>query len=328
MTILLSGGSGFLGSHIAEQLSRAKRPVRALVRRSSDTSFLETLDGVELYEASMSDLDGVVKAAQGCTAIVHCAGLVKARSEEEFNRVNVGGTENMLAAARSIKGSLRRFVQVSSVTVGGPSGEQGAPVPTDAPPRPLTPYARSKRAAERACLAVKDELPITILRPAAIYGPRDREILAIFKAVNMRLLPYMGSPQNKLSLIHGADCGAACIAAIDADVPSGSVYALSDGRVHQFADLFDAIESALSKRAWVRFPLPERLVRAVALANEGYARVTDQAVMLTREKCNELFNQWVCDSAPAFADLRWEPAIDIRDGIKETADWYRANGWL
>ncbi len=328
MTILLSGGSGFLGSHIAEQLSRAGRSVRALVRRTSDTAFLETLTGVELVEASMGDRDGVVKAAEGCSAIVHCAGLVKARSEEEFNRVNVGGTENMLAAAQANKDTLRRFVQVSSLTVSGPSDEQGAPVSADSPPRPLTPYARSKRAAERACLASKDELPITILRPAAIYGPRDREILAFFKAVSMRLLPYMGSPQNKLSLIHGADCGAACIAAIDADVPSGSIYALSDGRIHQFADLFDAIEAALGKRAWVRFPLPERLVRTVALASEGYGKLTDKAVMLTREKCNELFNQWVCDSEPSFTELEWRPAIDIRDGIKETADWYRANGWL
>ncbi len=328
MTVLLSGGSGFLGSHIAEQLSRAGRAVRALVRRTSDTSFLEQLDGVELHEASMSDREGIVKAAEGCTAIVHCAGLVKARSEDEFHRVNVGGTENMLAAAQAIQGNLRRFVHVSSITIGGPSNGQGDPVSVDAPPRPLTPYARSKRAAERACLALKDELPVTILRPAAIYGPRDREILAIFKAVNLRLLPYLGSPENKLSMIHGADCGAACIAAIDAEVPSGSLYALSDGKVHRFADLVDAIETALGKRAWVRFPLPERLVRAVALANEGYAKLTDRAVMLTREKCNELFNQWVCDGEPAFAALGWKPSVEVADGIRETADWYRAHGWL
>jgi nucleoside-diphosphate-sugar epimerase len=328
MTILLSGGSGFLGSHIAEQLSRAGHSVRALVRHTSDTSFLQTLDGVELRKASLSEREGVVKAAEGCTGIIHCAGLVKARSEEEFNRVNVGGTENMLAAARSIKDTLRRFVHVSSGTVGGPSDEHGTPVSVDAPARPLTPYARSKRAAERSCLALKDELPITILRPGAIYGPRDREILAIFKTVNLRLLPYMGSPEHKLSMIHGADCGAACIAALDADVPSGSIFSLSDGRVHRFADLFDAIEQALGKRAWVRFPLPERLVRAIALANEGYGKLADKAVMLTREKCNELFNQWVCESEPAFEALGWRPAIDIRDGIQETADWYRANGWL
>jgi len=328
MTVLLSGGSGFLGSHIAEQLSRAGRTVRALVRRTSNTSFLETLAGVELCVASMSDRDAVVKAAEGCSAIIHCAGVVKARSEDEFNRVNVGGTETMLAAAQSIKESLRRFVHVSSGTVTGPSNAQGDPVPVDAPPRPLTPYARSKRAAERACLAFTGELPITILRPPAIYGPRDREILAVFKAVNLRMLPYMGSPRNKLSMIHGADCAAACIAAIDADVPSGSIYSLTDGRVHEFGDLVMAIEEALGTRAWVRFPLPERLVRAVALANEGYGKLTDQAVMLTREKCNELFNQWVWDGEPAFEALGWKPTVDIRDGIKETADWYRAHHWL
>lgn len=328
MTVLLSGGSGFLGSHIAEQLSRAGRPVRALVRKSSDTSFLGKLEGVELCYASMSDREALTEAARGCTAVVHCAGLVKARTEDEFNSVNVGGTEHMLAAARSIGGALQRFVHVSSGTVTGPSDAQGNPVSVDSPPRPLTAYARSKRAAERAVLAQRDELPVTILRPPAIYGPRDREILAIFKAVNLRLLPYMGSPQNKLSLIHGADCGAACIAAIDADVPSGSLFALSDGEVHCFQDLFDAIEEALGKRAWLRVPLPERLVRTVALANEVYGSLADKAVMLTRDKCNELFNQWVCEPGGAFEALGWRPAIAIRAGIKETAQWYRDNGWL
>jgi nucleoside-diphosphate-sugar epimerase len=152
--------------------------------------------------------------------------------------------------------------------------------------------------------------------------------LAIFKAINTRLLPYMGSPQKKVSVIHGADCAAACIGAIDAEVPSGAVYALSDGKVHAWADVFEAIEDGLGKRAWARFPLPEHLVRAVAFANEGYAKLADKAVMLTREKCNELYNQWVCDADPAFEALGWKPTIDIRDGIKETADWYRANGWL
>jgi nucleoside-diphosphate-sugar epimerase len=196
------------------------------------------------------------------------------------------------------------------------------------PPRPLTAYARSKRAAERAVLARKDDLPVTILRPAAIYGPRDREILAFFKAINARLLPYFGSTQNRVSMIHGADAAAGCVAAIDADVPSGSVYFLEDGVVHTMSDLIAAIEDALSKRAWVRFPLPERLVRAVALGSEIYGKITDTAQMLTRDKCNELFHQWVCDGEPARRDLDWRAVIEIRDGIRETAAWYREAGWL
>jgi nucleoside-diphosphate-sugar epimerase len=328
MTVLLTGGSGFLGSHIAEQLSRAGRPVRALVRATSDTRFLSALPGVELVDASLSDRDAIVRAAAGVTAIVHCAGLVKARTEEEFHRVNVGGTESLLAAAAAAGAGLRRFVQVSSLTVAGPSDAAGTPVTVDTPPRPLTAYARSKRAAERAVLDRRQELPVTVIRPPAIYGPRDREILAFFKAVNARLLPYLGSTANRLSIIHGADAAAACIAAIDADVPSGSVYFIDDGTVHTMAELIAAIEDALGKRAWLRFPLPERLVRAVALGSELYGKLTDQAQMLTRDKCNELFHQWVCDGTPARRELGWEPRIEIREGVRTTAAWYREAGWL
>ncbi|MBN2194277.1 MAG: NAD-dependent epimerase/dehydratase family protein [Polyangiaceae bacterium] len=328
MTVLLSGGSGFLGSHIAEQLSLAGRRVRALVRKSSDTRFLATLPGVELVDASMADRDAIVRAAAGVTAIVHCAGLVKARTEEEYYRVNVGGTENMLAAAVAAAPGLRRFVHVSSLTVAGPSDHQGTPVTADTPPRPLTAYGRSKRAAERVVLAKKDELPVTILRPAAIYGPRDREILAFFKAVQARVLPYFGSTQNRMSMVHGADAGAACIAAIEADVASGAVYFIDDGAVHTMAELIEAVEGALGKRAFLRMPLPEFLVRTVAFGSELYGKATDQAQMLTRDKCNELFRQWVCDGAPARRDLGWEPKIEIREGIRRTAAWYREAGWI
>src|SRR5690349_18951818 len=113
MTILITGGSGFLGSHVAEQLSRAGRSVRALVRKSSDTSFLRTLPGVELVEGAVDDRASVLAAAQGVTGIVHAAGLVKAKTPEDFNRVNAGGTENLIAAALENRATLKRFVLVS-----------------------------------------------------------------------------------------------------------------------------------------------------------------------------------------------------------------------
>jgi nucleoside-diphosphate-sugar epimerase len=253
---------------------------------------------------------------------------VKAKDEDEFHRVNVGGTESLLAAGRAAKDTLKRFVLVSSLAAAGPSDEHGTPVTVDTPAHPVTRYGRSKRAAERAALALKDELPIVILRPSAIYGPRDREILAIFKTVQLRLLPFFGSTQNKVSLVYGPDCAAACIAALTADVPSGSTYFVDDGNVYTYERLFAAVERALGKRALLRFPLPRALVETVALANEAYGRAADRAVMLTRDKCNELFSQFVCDSTPTRAALGWKPQVSIEEGVKRTADWYRANGWL
>jgi nucleoside-diphosphate-sugar epimerase len=328
MTVLLTGGSGFLGSHIAEQLCQTGVAVRALVRRTSDTSFLRTLPGVELVDGGLDNAGSLRRAADGVTGIIHSAGLVKARNEAEFMSVNAGGTEKLLEAAGATKSSLRRFVLVSSVTAMGPSNEQGAPVSPDDPPRPVTAYGRSKRAAECAALALRDDLPVTILRPAAIYGPRDREILAFFQAIRWGVLPYMGSVTNKLTMIYGPDAARACIAAVDADVPSGSAYVLDDGEIYTFEDLFRAVEDALGKRAWLRVPLPRRLVEAVARGSELYGKVRNQAVMLTPDKCQELFAQWVTDSGPARAALAWKPQVKVTEGTHLTATWYRQHGWL
>ncbi|MCC6213785.1 MAG: NAD-dependent epimerase/dehydratase family protein [Polyangiaceae bacterium] len=328
MTVLVTGGSGFLGSHIVEQLSRAGRPVRALVRKTSDTRFLRSLPGVELAEGAVEDRDSFVRAAAGVTAIVHSAGLVKARSPEEFDRVNVGGTENALEAARAATSTLRRFVLVSSLAAAGPSDEQGNPVKVGAETAPVTHYGRSKRRGERKALEARAELPITVIRPPTIYGPRDQELLAAFKSVRARVMPYFGSTASRLSMIHGTDCAAACVAAIDADVPSGSVYFVDDGAVHTFADVASGIEGALGVRAWLRFPIPRVVVEAVALGAEQYGKLTDRAVMLTRDKCNELFGQWVCDADPARAELGWSARYSLVDGLRETAEWYRANDWL
>jgi nucleoside-diphosphate-sugar epimerase len=326
MTILLTGGTGFLGSHVAEQLSEAGRKVRALVRKSSDTRFLRTLSNVELVEGAVDDAASMLAAARGVDSIVHAAGLVKARSPDEFLEVNAEGTLNALSAAR--KNAVRRFVYVSSLAAAGPSDADGNPVPATATPRPVTHYGKSKLAAEAHVHAARDELEVIVLRPAAIYGPRDREILAFFKAIKVGVLPYMGSTENKLSMIYGADCARACVAALDATVPSGSSYFLDDGRVYRFADLIANVETAMGTRAWLRFPLPRRVIHVAGLASELYGRATNRAVMLTRDKCNELFAQWVCDSSDAQQKLGWRPSVPFEEGARLTVDWYRGAGWL
>jgi nucleoside-diphosphate-sugar epimerase len=328
MTILVTGGSGFLGSHIVEQLSQSGRSVRALVRRSSDTKFLRTLSNVELFDGAVDDRQSLEKAVAGVEAVVHSAGLVKARSLDEFMRVNAKGTEALLDACLTQQATLKRFVLVSSIAVGGPSDAHGNPVPLDAIPRPVTDYGRSKLAAEQAALAKKDALKITIIRPPAIYGPRDREILAFFKSIKLGVLPLLGSPNSKLSMAYGPDCARACIRAIDVEVPSGSIFAVDDGAVHTMAELIREAEAAVGKRAFLRIPLPRRIVEGAALLSEAYGRATNRAVMLTRDKCNELFDQWVCDSSSTQRELGWAPSMTFSQGVQRTVDWYREAGWL
>src|SRR6185436_17086282 len=182
---------------------------------------------------------------------------------------------------------------------------------------------------ENAAIAAKDEFPVTILRPPTVYGPRDREVLAFFKAVKAGVLPVLGSTSTKISLVYGGDAAAACIRAMGADVPSGSVYFVEDGKTRTFAELIHGVEGAMKKRAWLRVPLPRGLVEAAAVGSEIYGRITNTAVMLTRDKCNELFApNWVCSAALAQSELGWTPKVPFEEGAQITADWYKAAGWL
>jgi 2-alkyl-3-oxoalkanoate reductase len=327
MPILVTGATGFLGSHVAEQLAHSGQECVALVRKSSDTSFLKTLPGVRFAVGSVEDRDSVRRAMEGVDAVIHVAGLVKAKSDTEFRRVNAGGTENVVSAA--VEHGVKRMVLVSSQAVGGPSEKGGAPVRVGQERAPVTTYGRTKLAAERAVLAQKDKLHSVILRPPAIYGPRDNEVLVFFKAVKSGVLPLTNPIDAEYSMIYGPDCAKACILALHAQVPSGSTYYLEDGQPITFGDMIRLVEQALGKRAWMRIPLPAGLVRTAAMASEMYGKFADKAVMLTVDKCNELHaSSWVCDGEPARRDLGFEPQYNFAEGVKHTARWYQQNGWL
>jgi nucleoside-diphosphate-sugar epimerase len=162
-----------------------------------------------------------------------------------------------------------------------------------------------------------------------IYGPRDVEVLVFFRSVRYGVLPYMGSKARGVSAIFAADCAAACIAALDAAVPSGRTYTVDDGRTETFGDLVQHIESALGKRTWLRLPVPRQLLEVAAFGSEAMGRLSNKAVMLTRDKCNELYApHWVCDSVDAQRELGWTPKVPFDRGARITAEWYRKQGLL
>ncbi len=327
MKVLLTGGSGFLGSHVAQLLNDDGHDVRALVRKTSDTRFLRSLPRVELFEGSVEDRPSCLAACEGVDAVIHAAGLVKARSRAEFELTNVVGTQNVLDAAIERQPGVRRFVFVSSLAARAPSPD-GRPLPLDAPAAPVTAYGRSKLAAERLVLAAKDKLHVTVVRPTAIYGPRDKEMLQLFQYAKMRILPSIGAPEGKLTLIFGEDCARGVILAMHAAVPSGRAYDLDDGTVYSRRELSEGLERAIGKKALVSFPIPDFVVKALGKATDVYGRVTNRAVMVTSEKVTELLQQWVGDSSTARAELGFTPTVTWEEGARRTAQWYFANHWL
>jgi nucleoside-diphosphate-sugar epimerase len=328
LRVLVTGASGFLGSHVAEQLAEAGHEVVALVRKSSNRKFLTTLPNVTFTYGAVEDPGAVDAATQGVDAVIHAAGLVKARSPREFDAINVEGTQNLLAAAKKNAPGLKRFVFVSSLAAVGPSLD-GVPVTLDCAPAPVTHYGRSKLRAEQAVLAAKDELPVTVIRPPMIYGPRDNETFAFFQTVSRRVLPYLGDGKNTLSIVYVADAASACVRAIFADVPSGSLYFVEDGKVYVWREMLAELEKVLERRAFLRVPIPLFVLRGAAVASEGYGRIRGKAMMLTRDKINELSApHWVCDSQKTRSELGWAPQVEWTEGARRAADWYRQEGWL
>jgi nucleoside-diphosphate-sugar epimerase len=334
MKVLVTGASGFLGGHVAELLSKRGDSVRALVRSTSNRKHLQGLANVELFEGGVEEVERVREAVDGVDAIVHAAGLVKARSTDEFFAINVGGTSNLIQAARSsARGRksrpslIKRFVYVSSLAACGPSPD-GRPVPLDQE-SPVNAYGRSKLAGEKVVLSAKDDLPVVVLRPGAIYGPRDGEILDVFKSIQWGLLPLVAGGDAKGVWIYATDCAEVCVRAIDADIPSGQVFFVDDGTgPMDQKQLFDEAERALGRRARVRTGLPVPVLMAVARGIEAFGRVTNRAVMLTPEKARMLLMHWVCSSEATRKALGWEPKVLRKEGMDRAVAWYRENGWL
>ncbi len=327
MRVLVTGATGFLGSHVAEQLARQGHTVRVLVRRTSDRSFLQ---GFEAEEAlgDVTQPETLPSAVEGMEAVVHAAGLTKARSAAEFEAVNAGGTANLLAALDPAQ-PLRRFVLISSLAAHGPS-EDGRPRPSDAQPTPVTAYGRSKLKAEELVRSwAADGRAATIIRPPGIYGPRDRQTLIFFQLARWRLAPLLGGGANSISCVYVDDAARAAVLSATAgdDAPSAT-YALDDGAVYTWRDLLAAVEQAVGKKA-LRLPSPPWAFAAAALVSELYGRLRRQAVSFTRDKVIEMRQpSWVCSHEEISRDLGWQPQVGLSEGAALTAAWYRQHGWL
>jgi nucleoside-diphosphate-sugar epimerase len=328
MKVLLTGGSGFLGSYVAEKLAAGGHVVRALVRPKSERRFLERLAAVEFAEGAIEDRASLTPAVRGVDAIVHVAGIVKARRPDDFFAVNTQGTRNLLDAALE-QGGIQRFVHVSSLAAIGPS-KDGTPIHENAEPKPVTHYGRSKLDAERAVLAEAGRMPVTVIRPPLIYGPRDRETLAFFTSVKNGVLPVMGDGLNTLSVIYGEDCAdAVARAATMTSAPSGRAYFVDDGAVLVWRQALADVEAALGRKAFVRFGMPMGAIKVAAAATQLWGKITNTAQMLTLDKVNELSQRhWVCSGDGARTDLGWEPRTSWAEGCRKAVEWYRSEGWL
>ncbi len=253
--VLVTGANGFVGSHICEALIKAGFSVRALVRKTSDLTNIKDLP-LKLIYGDLNDAPSLLAAVTGVRVIINNAGLVKAINPDDFQRVNCGGTENILSAIKQCNPGISKLIHISSTAASGPSPDN-YPINEEHPPGPLTAYGRSKLAGEMAVLAQKDSIPSVVLRPCAVYGPRDQEMYSFFKAIKLGVKPHFGSGENYINFTYVKDLADAVVKAISSKVPSGSIYFVAEKRSYSYSEASDIIAQILKKKTFnLRVPGP------------------------------------------------------------------------
>jgi nucleoside-diphosphate-sugar epimerase len=323
MRVLVTGGTGFLGSHLVESLAGdPETEVYALVRDPSKPRWLEGVEGVRMLAGDLGNLPSL---PSGLTCVYHLAGLTKTHRTNAYYTVNRDGTANLLRALESQTGDLR-FVHLSSVAAVGPARDRKG-ISEDDPPRPVSPYGESKLQAEAAVLGYKDRYSVAILRAAAIYGPRDEDFLQFLRWIRRGIKPLLG--RQVLSLIYVRDAVRACRLASAAGRPSGEIFNIADPHPYDWADISRVSIRLLRKRT-IPIPLPVWTAYLAALTSAGLGHL--------RGGGNSVFNlskikqmkqaAWTADVTRARRDLGFETAFTLEQGLGEAIAWYLWKGWL
>ena len=319
----LTGGTGFLGWHVAQALLAEGFRVRALARGGpSRRTGLEELP----VEVVSGDLSGAAatNALTGCDAVIHVAGLVKARTLADYRAVNVAGTGALLAGAVAACPDAV-FVYVSSQAAAGPA-RGGVPVREGDEARPVSWYGVSKLEAE---VAVANDWrgPWMVLRPGVLYGPRDRGLLTYFRLAEKGLVP-VPAPGARIQAGPASDAALAIARAASRRDLSGRVGFVCDPRPVTVAELAAAIARAGEKRA--RFvSLPDALVRLAGTLETLRETLTRESRPFNADKAREILaGDWLCDPSPLRRDLALPDPPPLEDGLRATWAWYRREGWV
>jgi nucleoside-diphosphate-sugar epimerase len=310
-TVALTGGTGFVGGHIARTLLAAGHRLRALARSPSRAMTLP--EGAEHVAGSLADRPSLDRLLQGCDAVVHCAGITKAIDAGQFGRVNRDGAAAIADAAAAAP-TVRRFVLISSLAARSPL---------------LSAYAASKRAGE-AAVAERWRAPLTTLRPPVVYGPEDRETLPVFRAARFGVFAIPGPAEARLSFLHVGDLARAVAAALSANATPAGVFEIDDGTPggYGWGEIAGAVGRAVGRRT-IPVHIDRRVLGACAAASLALARLTGQPRMLRPDKVAELRHpDWVCRDGEFAKRTGWSADLDIEAGFRDAAAWYRARGWL
>ncbi|OQP39998.1 UDP-glucose 4-epimerase [Niastella yeongjuensis] len=327
--VLITGASGFIGFHLIEAALDKGLHVYAAVRPGSDIRHLKEYD-ISLFELNYTNEQLLAKQLRdgGFNYIIHAAGATRAASQQMYDAINATYALNLASAAlKGLEENLKKFVFMSSLAAVGPLDSRLRMITEDTTPAPVTAYGRSKLLAEQQ-LKTLPSLPLVVLRPTAVYGPRERDIFIMLRSIHRGMEPYIGRVADQhLSFIYVKDLAAVTINSLFTGL-SHITFNISDGASYDQYELADFAKQILNKKTF-RLHLPYNMVKGMAFALEKWGSWRGKTPVLNREKLNELTAiNWQCSIEKAKKYLNFYPQYSLEQGLRETLQWYRLNKWL
>ncbi len=324
-TVLVTGATGFAGSHVMDLLLARGYRVRVLVRTTSNLRWIPA-GRVEPVIADVRDSEAMEKLVAGATWVFHFGGVTRVADPRDFFRVNASGTQSLARAFHRAHPEDGLFLFCSSLAASGPAPSVDRPRREEDPPRPLGPYGQSKLEAERWLEEhLAGELRVVMVRPPAVYGPRDEAVWQLFRWMRRGWLPLPTPSHSRISLIHGEDLAAASL--MLAEGGGEGVYHVSDGGIHSWEEFGAAAERAMGKRLRkIRIAPP--FVRGAGIVSEWAGRATGRIPVVNRDKVRDMLQPfWICDNARLRA-AGFDPRYRLEEGVAQTVSWYESMGWL
>lgn len=322
----MTGATGFIGSNFTEHLIANDYRVRCLVRPSSNLRWIES-SGAEIEVCPLDDIPSLEENLKDADFVVHLAGVVKARNLEGYLQGNVETTRNILDTLERVNQKVRKVLVTSSLAVVGPN-KPGKPSTEESPYNPFSHYGMSKVAQEELCHEYKEKLPIVIIRPPSVYGPRDGEIYTVFKAMAKGVFATVGFNRKTLSMIYIDDLVNGMRLALESEKTSGETYFISSEEEYDWSQIAKYGKAALGK-GFLNLKVPHSLVHISAFFAESWAGISGKAATLNTEKAKEVVQEsWACSPNKAKRDFGYRQMISLEEGFKRTVAWYRENGWI
>ncbi len=327
MKVLVTGATGFIGSHVADLLLDKRYEVACTVRKSSNLRWLEGKPFS--IEKPAKNRDDIFRIYGNLDYLYHIAGATFARNYDEFYKSNALVTKELIENVLKYSPNIKRFVYMSSFTVSGPAQSIDSPVNENTVPHPLTAYAKSKHAAEEIVLSYQNQLPVTIIRAPAVFGPRDTAIYSIFKTAKYGLGTLIGFDKKHLTLIYGLDLAKGTVLAGESEKSIGETYFITDDEIYSWDELIELIRIALGKKFILKLKMPDKLVLALGEISEFFGRFLSKPPIFNHDKAIDFTQKyWICTSRKAQKDIGFKCEYAIPEALNLTVEWYKKNGWL